>query len=131
MIMTVRKDMFREHGQALITLLFFIVIAVTITSAAIIIIMTGSLATTKFQEGTKSYYIAESGIENALLRLLRDPDYAGETMNVGDGTVTISIAGTSPYTITAVSDIGDFSRTIQATVVFANGILSVTSWKEI
>jgi hypothetical protein len=119
-----------QTGQALITLLFFIVIAVSITSAAVIIILVGSTAATKVQEGARVYYVAESGIENALLRLLRDPAYTGETMAVNDGTVTITVSGAPAYTITAVGTVGKHQKTIQATAQYSNGVLDVSNWKE-
>lgn len=117
-------------GQALITLLFFIVIASTVTAASVVIIMTDSSAATKMQEGTRAYYVAESGVENALLRLLRDPSYTGETLPVSDGSVTITVSGTGPYTILAVGTVGNFQRTIQVNASYTNNILSVTSWQE-
>ena len=118
-------------GQALITLLFFLTIIITITAAAVVIILTGSSNATKFEQGTRVYYIAESGIENALIRLLRDPLYSGETMTVGDGSVTVTVTGSSPYVITSVGTIGNAQRTIRANAAFTTGILNVTDWKEI
>jgi hypothetical protein len=119
------------RGQALITLLFFIVISVTITSAAIVMILTGSTAATDVQEGTRAYYVAESGIEEALLRLLRDPAFTNETVTITDGSVVITVSGSSPYTITAVGTVGNNQRTIQATAEYSSGALAVSEWKEI
>lgn len=121
----------RNQGQALITLLFFVVIAITITTAAVIIIITSTTAAAKFQEGIKTYYVAESGIENAFLRLLRDPNYAGETLTVEDGTAIVTVTGTSPYVITSVGEVGNFIRTIEAQADYTSGVLSVISWEEI
>src|SRR4051794_27624872 len=78
-----------QNGQALITLLFFAIIALTVTSASTIMVLANSLSGTKFQQGSVAYEIAQSGVENAILRLLRDPTYTGETMSVGSGTVVI------------------------------------------
>ena len=61
-----------ERGQALVTLLFFVIISTIITSAAIVIILVNSTSVAKAQAGISAYYAAESGIENAFLRLLRD-----------------------------------------------------------
>lgn len=120
-----------NSGQALITLLFFIVIAVTITTAAVVIILTGTNSTTKFSEATRGYYVAESGTENALLRLLRDPSYTGETLVVSDGTVTTTVTGISPYVITSVGTVGTFKRTLEVTAGYVNNVLTVLTWKEI
>ena len=121
-----------EAGQALVTLLVFTIVAITITSAAVVIILTNSVGTSKFEQGTNTYYSAESGAENALLRLLRDPNYTGETLPVGNASVIISVANTgSTYTITSGATLGNFIRRVEVTATFVNNILTVTSWKEV
>ena len=120
-----------DQGQALITLLFFMVIAITITTASVVILFITMSNATKFEQGTRSYYIAESGVENALLRLLRDPSYVGETIAVGEGTATITVTGTTPYIIRSVGEIGNFERTLQAEASYTNGVLSVDEWREL
>ena len=120
-----------QRGQALVTLLFFVLISLTITSAAIIIIIANSLSASKFQEGTLSYYTAESGVENALLRLLRDPNYAGETMTIGSTTVVVTVTGTNPKTVVSVAQNGNFKRTVQAQATYNNGLYTFSNWKEL
>ena len=120
-----------EKGQTLITLLIFVVVATIITSAAIVMLVVNITATSKYQQGISAYYIAESGAENALLRLLRDPGYTGETMTVGTGTAAITVNGDSEKTITSEGRIGNFERILQVQTNFSNNILTVVSWKEI
>jgi len=121
-----------QRGQALVTLLFFMIIAITITSAAVVVLLTNSLSAQKLEQGTASYYTAESGAENALLRLLRDPDYTGETLTI-DGTTVVATVSNSgdDYTVTSDSTSGNFKRTVQVEASFINNILTITSWKEI
>src|SRR4029077_7648817 len=101
-------------GQALITLLFFTVIGVTVTSAAVAMIMVNALSGTKQQQGEVAYEIAESGAENGLIRLLRDPTYIGETLPVGSGSATITVTGSgtsgSPFVILSKGTKGIFMR---------------------
>lgn len=122
-----------QRGQALITLLFFVIIAVTITSAATIVIGVNSLSLTKLQEGSIAYYAAESGIENAILRAIRDPSYTGETLTLDNINVTITVSGVDPdpRTITVVNANGNFRRTIQAQVDYDSGYYTISGWKEI
>lgn len=119
-----------KPGQALVTLLVFIAVAVIITSAATALIIINSQTSLSLNLGQEAYQVAESGIENALLRLLRDPAYAGETLTVGQGTATIIVTGANPYTLTSTGIMGNFSRRLQTTAQFSSGILSVTSWQE-
>jgi hypothetical protein len=119
-------------GQALITLLFFTVIATTVTSAAVMIILVNSLNGTKFQQGSLAYQIAQSGVENAKLRLLRDANYAGEVLPVGDGTatVTVSKSGTQ-YTILSKGQVGNFIRQVQVVATYSASLFTVSSQKEV
>src|SRR5476649_2444851 len=104
----------RQKGQALITLLFFVIIAVTITTGAAIVVMTNTLNETRLQQSTLAYSVAESGSEN---RLLRNPNYTGETLTVGSGTATITVTGggANPYIITSKGQVGNYIRTVQVT----------------
>lgn len=119
-----------ERGQALLLLLFFVSLTIIVTTAAVIIIIGNELSGTRLQEGTISYYSAESGIENALLCLLRNPSYTGETMSTPNGTIVIQVTGSNPYTITSQSTSGAFIDTIQVTATYNNTILNITNWKE-
>ena len=126
-----KKSSYQNQGQALVTLLFFMIIAITVTSGAVMIMLSNSLSASKFDQGNSTYYVAESGIENALIRLLRDPNYTGETLPVDSGNAIISISGTNSKTIISIGKIGNFSRTIQVTADYTNNILTIQSWKEI
>jgi hypothetical protein len=125
------KATYFSKGQALVTLLFFVVIAVTVTSAAVILILNTNLGTSKFEQGTEAYYIAESGMENALLRMLRDPNYTGEVLSIGGGTATIQVTGTDPKIATSEGKIGTFDRKVEVVAGYVTGIMTVNSWKEI
>lgn len=117
-------------GQALVILLVFAAITITITAAAATVTIINSTASSWVEQGEMAYNVAESGVENALIRLLRDPAYTGETLTVGAGTATIAVSGTGPYTLISTGTVGDFSRKIQAVAQFTTGVMTVTSWVE-
>ena len=121
-----------QKGQALVTLLIFMIVGITVTSAAVVILMTNSLAASKTEQGTTAYYVAESGAENALLRLLRDPSYTGETLPIDGATAisSVSVSGNT-YTITSNATSGNFKSSIQVKATFASNIFTIYSWKEV
>ncbi len=123
------------RGQALITLLFFTVIGVTVTSAAVVMLLVNSLSGTKQQQGDVAYEVAQSGADNGLIRLLRDPTYTGETLTVGNGSATISVTGSgtsgSPFVILSKGTNGIFVREVQVTATYQNNLLTVSSRKEV
>ena len=117
--------------SALILLLVFTTIGIIVSSAAVAISIINSQAASKFSQGQDALALAESGAENAIIRLLRDPNYFGETLNIGGATVTITVAGGAAKTIQSKSQDGDFKRTIQVEGNFTNNLFTVSSWQEI
>lgn len=120
-------------GQALVTLIFFMLFATTITTAAIFVIATNSISGAKFQEGVIAYQVAESGADEAVLRFIRDPNYtgAGETLIVGDGTAIVQRSGSGPYVFLSTGRVGNFVKKVQVTVDFQNNTLTVLEKKEV
>ena len=117
-----------QKGQAIVTLLFIMVIAVSIITAVVIVAANNIASGSRFEQGTVAYYAAETGVHNALLRILRNPSYTGETLAVDGATVTIQVVGD---TITSVAEYGNSIRKIEAQTMYNNNVLSVISWKEI
>lgn len=120
-----------RKGQALMTLLIFTAIATTVMTAAVVLSVTNATSVTTTELGAEAYGIAESGAENALLRLLRDPNYTSETLTIGNGQATMTVVGSNPKTITSVGTLGSFRREIQIVTTLTNGVLSIQSWKEV
>ena len=122
------KNKINQKGQAIVTLLFFMVIGISIVTAVVVFVLNTALSGSNFEQGTVAYYGAETGIENALLRLLRDPGYSGETMVFNGTTVTIQVSGN---TIISTAEYGNSIRRVEAQTVYNDNILSVLSWREI
>lgn len=122
-----------KTGQALVTMLFVMSISIVITTAAVTMVMSNSIATSQLARGTSTFYAAEGGAENALIRLLRNPDYTGENdLPIGNGSADIAVTGTNPKTITSVGTENGFTRTVQVVVSYDTmNRQSITSWKEV
>ena len=117
-----------EAGQTLVSLLVFSVVALAVTTTAISVTINTSQATQAVENRVYIQHAAQSGIENALLMLLRDPTYGGETITIDDVTIVTTIVGSDPYTITATADNTRFSHTEEAVVTYTNNILTISSW---
>jgi hypothetical protein len=120
-----------KKGQALVMLLVFVAIGIIVTSASVVVLLVGSQSASSLEQTVGAYDLAEAGAENALIRLLRNPTYAGETLTALGGTTTITVTGTSPKVVTSVAAIGNYVRKIQVTTSEVNGVLTVVSWTEI
>jgi hypothetical protein len=130
-----------QKGQSLISLLFFMVIGITVIASATIILTTDILSASTQEQSAMSYYAAESGIEDALLRTLRNPTLTVSTsspytITTSDGTASVSIqnsisGGTITDTIVSTGISGSTTRKIQAVTGYVGGKRTVTSWIEI
>jgi hypothetical protein len=118
----------QNGGQALVTLIFFAMIGMLIISAAAVILYTNTVALTVAVQGNYAYYAAESGVEEGLIRMLRDSNYTGSTFGIGSGSVTVEVQN---GIITSTGTYGGKVRKIQAVTVTDSAGTRVTSWKEI
>lgn len=127
-----KRNRLSQNGQALISLLFIVLIGFTIITIAAILIYVNFQSASIAERGTYAYYIAESGAEEGLLRLLRDPSYsgtqAGQPLIVSSGSAQIQVSG---GTITSTGTYNNTVRKIQVQTVYNNGVRTITSWKEI
>jgi hypothetical protein len=117
-----------QKGNALITLLFFMAISLAIITGVVVVVLNNAISTSSVDQGTTAYYMAETGAENALLRLIRDPSYTGETMSIDGGSVVIVV---NSGTITSAATFSNTIRKVQVQTSNTNNQLTVTSWKEI
>lgn len=117
-----------QKGQALITLVFFTVIAVTIITAAVSVLFANNLSTSNAQQGQEAYSSAEAGAEDGLLRLLRNPNYSGN-YNINEGMQ--AVVSINSGTIISTGSVGETKRKIQIQTVYNNGAIQISSWREI
>lgn len=128
--MKVKK--FTNGGQSVAGLLVFVMVAITVTTAAVSMTINSSLATSAVEGGEYVRKISDTGIEVAMLKIIRLGDsYSGETLVVEDGQVTISVSGTTSKTIRSEGTSGNYKRTVESVVVYNNNVLTPVSWKEV
>lgn len=128
--MKIKNPKNTASGQILITLLVVMVTTMIISMAAVTWVIDNSLGNSQTQNGLSVLTAAESGIENAMMALLRNPSYTGEVMTVGNTVVTINVSGSNEKTIISQAVEGNFSRKIEVTASYIENILEITSWKE-
>lgn len=133
-----KKFIKNNQGQALITLLFISVIGMTIIAASAIFIFQNIQGASVAEQGVGSYYVAEAGIQEALLRMLRNPNYTGTPLGQPLSVNTASVSGsvviqvsTSSGIITSIGTYNNSVRKIQVQTVYNNGVLNISSWKEV
>ncbi|MDO8609916.1 MAG: hypothetical protein Q7R95_05170 [bacterium] len=121
----------KNKGQALIIIMILIAISTIILTETIQIMGSNTIGGTSLQEGNIAHQIAESGIENTLLLLLRNPYYSGETLPVGEGTANVSVTTNNNIkTITSIGMINNFQRKITVNISYNNYVIRIIDWKD-
>lgn len=121
----------QQSGMALVTVLIFSAIAMVVIVTSISLTTITSQSSRTLLQGQRALHVAESGAENALMRLIRDPTYTQEELTIDDGTARIVVSGTSPRIVTVTGEVGNSVRQVEVQVSDQNGIMTVTSWKEL
>ena len=119
-----------QKGQSLVLLLFFVLMAMTFAVTAILMLVVNSGSITAFESRIEVRQLADSGTENALLSLIRDPFYTGESYVVEDTNITITVAGSGTKTIIVRASRGEVQRTVEVLANYTDNVLRVASWKE-
>ena len=127
----IKRNNYLIAGQSLVLLLIFVMIAISITAVATFVLSANSLAATTYSQGVATAHMAETGAEVALVKILRDQTYVGETLVIDEGTVVVTVSGTTNLTITATATNGNFTKTVEVLATYSNNVLTPTSWKEI
>ncbi len=123
-----------KRGQTLVVLLVFMMVAITVITVSVLLAISASQSSGRAVFTWQAYDIAESGLNDALMNLLRNPYYTtppgGSTLTVGDGIATIMVTGTGGNNVIISSgQVGSYVRVVRADTSY-NGSLVVTSWRE-
>jgi len=122
------------RGSALVAVLVILAIALLVITAIMQNVLVDTSMSFNLKKSDEACNNAISGIEETSLRLIRDPDFSGTTLNMDDGNVTIEVTGDNPKTITAISKVNNekYICKIQAQATYdENGILGISNIEEI
>lgn len=121
-----------QKGNVLVTLLVFVVMAVVIISAVTAVTIINTQSTTVVSFGNYALNLAELGAEEAVIRLIRNPNvYTGGSLVIEGTNVLITVTGTTTKTITSEASVQGNTRKVQVIATVENNKVTVTSWQEI
>ena len=87
------------------------------------------------KKGQETLVASNGCLENALLRIKLDSNYSGESLNIGNSSCTISVAGSATQKtidiVTILSGVPSYTRSIQAVVEIEGTGLSLTNYQEV
>ena len=120
-----------NKGQALIPVLIIMLITM-ILGVGVLHLSIGSLLLNSYWlEGEKVLMATEGALENGLMRILRNPGYSGESLQINEINCTIETSGQAPVVMTAECSSLRSKRRLQAEVSFINGEMLVSNYQEV
>lgn len=122
-----------ERGAAGLLAVVIFTALVVIIGASITFVSLDTLETgSGLRRGSEAVLAAESCVQEGILRISRNANYAGGNLEVGRASCAITVSGTpcGICTVRASATIGRFVRTIEA-VVNRGADMQITSWQEV
>lgn len=120
-----------KQGQALVVLIVFVAIATIIISSAVVVMIANSRLASDQTLSVSAFSAAEAGVNEAVLSLLRNPNYTGGTLTVGSAVATITVSGSPTVTIVSKGVAGSFVKKVQVTGTYTGNAFAISSWSEI
>lgn len=124
------KQLLKANGQALLIVILLSAIVLTLGMVTSSLSVGNLQETIIFKEGVKTYFLAESALENGLLRLLRHPQYSGESLQL-EGVPCIIEVSQEPMQIRAWCDTGKVIRRLETDISFIDGQMIVSQIREV
>lgn len=126
-----KKNSNWKNGQTIVILLLVSLMLVFMVTTTVAVVFSLLKDTTVQAQGEQAMAIAQSAAQNAVLRILRDPNYAGEAgITIGGGVADITVTGGSSKTVTAVSTYYLTSRRVEVDLTMVGGEWEVIDWRE-
>lgn len=121
-----------DKGQVLTSVIVFMAFGLSVIALSAALTIVHMQNTLKYSESARSLNYAETGIEEALLRLVRDPAYLGGSLLIDTTSVSISVADdTGGKGVTSTAIYNGFTKKIYAVINLDNSRVTLLSWKEI
>lgn len=122
-----------KKGQAMVLVIVVSVVLLVVAGAAAAMVVANILALSREEQGILAYSLAESAVEEGILRSLRDPglEIVSEEIIMEGGVAELRIVGSDPKVITATGTKSLQQKTIEVVLRFDEGQLVIDSWNEI
>lgn len=132
------RNRFKQHshkdkGQALIGVLAVIAISMILVSSLMMNSLISADSSLKLRQSSHAIINADSYIQDAIIKIIRDPNYVGESLTLPDSRVIIEVTGDNPKNILvkSINFEGDILRRLSLQVNFSdNGAISIDNWTE-
>ncbi len=131
----IRNSYYSGGYIALTSILVISAVALAISISISLLGVGEAKSSFDYKKGQETLKIAESCIEEALLRLRNDSNYAGASLNVGNGTCSINVSGADADRTIDVSaqltNLSSYTQNIQVTAKRTGNSINIVSWNQV
>lgn len=120
-----------KNGQALLPVVIIIAIFLILAVGLVNLSLGGLLLSFSLQEGEKVLLATEGTLEEGFLSILRNPSYAGGSLQVGEASCTIETSGSGPVVMAASCQSDRAVRRLRAEISFVAGEMEVSNIREV
>ena len=121
----------KQPGNILVVVLVLMVVGITIASMSLALVISTTQSLGGAMESDRIRVAAEGGVENAILNVLRNPSYSGESLVIDGLTVVTTVTQGANTTVIATVTSGTHRQRYQVVLQRVSGVLTVTSWQQI
>ena len=131
--MRLQKLSEKDSGQILTSVLVFMAFGLSVIALSVALTVINMQNTAKYSQSEQATNYAEAGVEEAILRLIRDSTYSGGNLLLAtDASITIQVtANGDDRAITSTAIYNGFTKKVLAQVSLANSTATLVSWKQI
>ncbi len=123
-----------EKGSAMVAVMVILAVALLAVTVVLQNVLIDTDMSFNLKKSDEAYNNAISAIDESILRIMRDPSFAGTNLIFDDGSVIIDITGDNPKNINIVSRVNNnrYICKVEALATFnASGILIINNIEEI
>lgn len=120
----------RQKGQAMFVVIGLLSLGLVLMTTNIMVGIIEHDLTLALQQSDQGRALAEAGAEEAVLRLLRNPDYEGGSFVIDEKNVNINVEGDNPKVITSQINYLGAEKELRVKVDTTSGETDTVSWQE-
>jgi hypothetical protein len=123
----------KQSGQAMLAVVGLLSVGLLMASTNVMIGIIQHDQTLYFQQSNQGRQLVEAGVEEAIIRLLREPDYQGGQLVIDGKDVKIEVLEGDQSDKVIIASVNYFGKEkkVQAEINQSSGRLEIESWEDI
>lgn len=128
----IKRTSLNSNGQILTSVIVFVAFGLSVIAMSAVLTIINIQNSANNAQSLQALVYAETGTEEAVINLIRNPSYAGGTFTMGSTSVVVTVSGgISDKTILSTANYNGFTKKIESHVNLSNNTVVITSWRQV